>query len=176
MNFERMENGNLVFHNGDEDFTFVDMGNYVGHSSRQWYEQSPSCWRLMFYDDNKSEQPVHIEALVDSAGDYSRILVHDGNIKRVLLLNGNLVDEDIIYEMGSDSSFLPKKAYISFEDKFMEKPHPDLQSYLSMEHKFLSNTSEVYNQNNYDNYINRFFNYNLELSKVIDNQDSVKSR
>lgn len=176
MNYDRMENGNLVFHNGDEDFTFVDMGNYVGHNSRQWYEQSPNCWRLMFYDDNKADQPIHIEALVDSTGSYSKILLQSDNIRRVLLLNGNLVDEDIIYEMGKDNSFIPKKTYISFEDKYMEKNHPDLQSYLSMNHKFLSNTSEVYNQNNFDNYIKKFFSYNHELSKLIDNQESVKSK
>jgi len=176
MNFDKMENGNLVFSNGDEVFTFVDMGNYVGHNSRQWYEQPSSCFRLMFYDDNRGNQPVHIETLVDAVGDYSRIVVSSGNIKRVLLLNGNYVDEDSIYEMDSDNSFLPKNTYISFEDKYMEKPHPDLQSYLSMEHKFLSSTLKAYNNDNFDNHIKRFFNFNRELSKLIDNQESVKSR
>lgn len=172
MDIEKEENGNLVFHNENESFTFVDMGSYVGHQNRQWYEQSPSCWRLMFYDNNE----VHIDALVDSIGDYSKIVINSGNIKRVLLLNRNHIDEDSIYEMDSEDSILPKKTYIAFEDKYIEKAHPDLQTYLSMEQQFLSKTGEVYTGDSFNNYINRFFNYNTELSDIIENQDSIRQR
>lgn len=177
MNVEKQENGNLVFNNENESFTFVDMGNYVGYQSRQWYEEAPNCWRLMFYDEKKEDSPIHIEALVDSTGCYSRIMVCQGNNKRVLLLNGNVVDEDMIFEMDKENSIFPKKTYIAFEDAYREKKHPDVQAYLSQEHQFISSTGEAYTGNiSSDNYINNFLVSNMQLSKLIDDQTNVRHR
>ena len=177
MGFEKLENGNIVFYNDTERFTFVDMGSYVGHQSREWYEKVPSCWRLMFYDEQKDDSPIHIEALVDRTGYYLRIIVSQGNVRRVLLMNRNVVDEDMIYEYDSEEFMFPKKVYIAFEDKYREQRHPNLQTYLSQEHRFISNDGEVYNGNVSSNsHINNFFESNIELSKRIDNQDIARQR
>lgn len=177
MNQYQEENGNLVFDNETESFTFVDMGNYVGHQSREWYEESPSCWRLMFFDEKKEDFPIHIEALVDSAGYYSRIMICQGNSRRILLINGNVIDEDMICEFDPEEPLFPKKTYIAFEDQYKEKTHPSLQTYLSHKQQFLSHNGEVYiGDLSSNNYPNHFLMSNMELAKLIDNQDVSKTR
>ena len=166
MDVEKQENGNIVFNYDNGSYTFVNMGSYVGYRSREWYEKAPSCWKLMFFDENKEEYPVHIEALVDTNGDYSRILVKQGEFKRVLLLYRSIVDEDTIYEEDPNNLFVSKNTYVAFEDKYREKRHFDLESYLGQVPQFVSKSGEIYAGNITSNdLIVNFLNANIELSK-----------
>ena len=177
MEFDKQENGNLVFRNENESFTFVDMGSYVGHQFRKWNEEPSNCWRLMFYDEKKGNSPIHIEALVDSTGYYSKIMVCQGHNRRILLLNGLVVDEDKIYEFDPKDSTFPKSIYIAFEDEYGTKKHPNLNTYLSQKHQFVSSNGESYSGDiNSNNYIIRFFMFNEELSKLIDSQNISKHK
>lgn len=168
MDIEKQDNGNMVLNNDKGSYTFIDMGNYVGYGSRQWYESPNSCWRLMFFDENKEESPVHIEALVDTLGDYSRILVEQGDFKRVLMFRGNIVDEDKIFEEVPNELFSTKNVYVAFEDRYSEKRHLTLESYFSQAPQFVSKSGEIYDGAIASNdYLIDFLNTNIELSKTV---------
>ena len=156
MNYEKQKNGTVVFYDGDEKYTFVDMGNYIGHQNREWYENGKSNWMLMFYDNQKD--------------DHSKITIESGNFMRFISLYGNTVDEDIIIECEEDDLDLPKETYIAFEDKYKEKAHPSLEEYLAETPMFVSSTGEVYKGNLESNkHIIDFLASNKSLSKEINN-------
>ena len=169
MDIEKQDNGNIVVNNDKGSYTFVDMGSYVGYRSRQWYESPRSCWKLMFFDENKEESPVHMEALVDTTGDYSRIMIEKDNFKRVLMLRGNIVDEDIIIEEEPNSLFSTKNTYVAFEDRYREKRHFNLEAYLMQSPQFVSKSGEIYTGDIASNeYLTDFLNNNIELSKTVE--------
>ena len=88
-------------------YTLIDMGIYIGHRSREWWEEAPKEWRLMFYED---EDGLKIDALVDDIGDYSRIILEKDDVRRVLQLRGNFVIEDSVYDEkeGIDNIYISK--------------------------------------------------------------------
>ena len=121
----------------------------------------------MFYDNNNEQAPVHIEALVDTYGDYQRILVNQDYDRRVLLLRGGVVDEDTVY-VGNPNSEVPHGAYVSFQDVYREKRHPLLETYLTQEHQFSSRSGQAYTGNITSNdVIVNFLRANQELSKSV---------
>ncbi len=69
-------------------FTLLDMGEYVGHKSRQWYEKASPFWETMMIDV-LSEDPnkkLSSEFLIDSNGDFQRLIITDmKGYKRVIL-------------------------------------------------------------------------------------------
>ena len=171
MKFEEQENGNLVYSNGNKVYTLVNMKDYVGSKSREWYETAPDCWRLMFYDEQKQDGLLHIEALVDSNGYYSRIMVVEGNIRRVLMLNGNYVEEDVIFETDSENDMYPKTRYVAYEDPFHEKRQPEFDKYLEKELPFRSEENKEYKGSVSSNdYLVSFINANIELSEEASRQ------
>ena len=77
-------------------YVFINMGDYVGYKTRQWYESAPDCFRLMICDQFQDDKIVsHIEALVDDSGEYSRIMVDKyGCFRRVILIDKGMILED----------------------------------------------------------------------------------
>ena len=69
-------------------FTVLNMGEFVGHKSRQWYESAKACWETMFINivSQDPKKCLSGEFLIDSNGDFQRLLISDnsGN-KRVIL-------------------------------------------------------------------------------------------
>ena len=80
MELVREENGKKIFVDGDRSYTMIDMGSYVGHMYRDWYEAAPEVWILMQSDDGNSK----IESLVDSNGQYIRFVADEGNVRRII--------------------------------------------------------------------------------------------
>ena len=64
--FKKTDNGNLEYEDENGIYTLVDMGEYVGHASRDVFDKVYSCWRLMFYEGKNNNFPINISALVDS--------------------------------------------------------------------------------------------------------------
>lgn len=67
------------------NFTLMDMGTYIGHRYRQWYETAPEIWKAMGIDIESKDpsKSIHSEFLVDDKGDLLRALIIDSNgIKR----------------------------------------------------------------------------------------------
>ena len=95
------KDGNFV-----KKYIFVNMGDYVGYASRQWYDSVPDCFRLMFCDRFQNDKIVmHIEALVDSSDEYSRIMVDKYDcFRRVILIDKGMILEDSVNKL-SDNGF-----------------------------------------------------------------------
>jgi hypothetical protein len=163
MNYSKDEYGNIIISDGVRKFTFMNMGDYVGHDSREWYEEAPAFYKLMMYDEIHDNDKLHVEALVDTLGNYQRILVDTGTERRSLNIRGNSVDSDAVYIM--DDKMFPKESYISYErDTDLSKPVINIKSYLSEEHTFTNKNGQTYDgplKN--DNIINAFISSDKEL-------------
>ena len=85
--FKKTDNGNLEYADENGIYTLVDMGEYVGHASRDVFDKVYSCWRLMFYEGKNNNFPINISALVDSTGSYTRIMI---NGTPLFINNGNI--------------------------------------------------------------------------------------
>jgi hypothetical protein len=85
MNLKKEDKNKAVYEMQQEDgtnitFTLLNMGEYVGYNSRDWYEEAPECWETMFIDVD-SEEPkkkMHCEFLIDSTGSLMRSILIDG--------------------------------------------------------------------------------------------------
>lgn len=78
-----MERGNY-----NVQFTLLNMGNYVGHKNRQWYESAKPHWETMLVDIISQDPSKCLtgEFLIDSNGDFQRLLISDNNgNKRIIL-------------------------------------------------------------------------------------------
>jgi len=62
-------------------FTILNMGDYVGHKSRQWYEEAPDFWKTMFIDicSQEPKKNMEVEFLIDDKGDMLSVTLTDGN-------------------------------------------------------------------------------------------------
>ena len=63
------------------NFTLLDMGIYVGHMNREWYEDASPYWETMFIEV-KSEDPskcLKAEILINSNGGFQRLIISDNN-------------------------------------------------------------------------------------------------
>ena len=167
MEFEEQENGNLVYKNGEKVYTLVNMKDYVGSRNRDPYENATDCWRLMFYDEKREKDTIHIEALVDTSGYYSRIMVVSDKFRRTIMLKGNFVEEDKIFEMNSENDFIPTSVYVAYEDPFQEKRPLEFDKYIEKKVPFLSEDNKTYSGVVSSNdLIVDFVNSNIELSEL----------
>ena len=70
------------------EFTLLDMGIYVGHKQRAWYETPRQYWETMCIDviSQDPSKSISSEFLIDSYGKFQRLLISDkqGN-KRIIL-------------------------------------------------------------------------------------------
>ena len=165
-NVEIREDGRIVFRSGDKEYKFVNMGEYIGYNSRSPYDKVPEVYRLMAYNETQTDGVLHIEALIDPLGEYSRLIVTKGLAERVLALSGKYVVEDLVNVMGDSNEFVPKDRYVAFEDDFENKR--EVSEYLGTDKTFKSDSGEVYNgEVTKDSYIQEFMQKNLELSHTV---------
>ena len=84
-------------------YCMLDMGAYVGNRFRAWYEEAREVWRLMFLDEKRQNDEItHIEALTDERGNYIRLSVDDGEVKRTIQMDNGLVFNDSIVKVSND--------------------------------------------------------------------------
>ena len=137
------DNKKRIYQEGNKIYTLVNMGSYVGHRLRQWYETAPDFWKLMFIDEEKH----HVEALINDNGDYISLIVEHGNTKRGLSLSNGYVVSDLI----EDASKVKRpiqlgELYYSVDKDIYDKNLIHMNDYLSMEHTFTSEDGRVFDK------------------------------
>ena len=155
-----------IYQDGNKVYTVLNMGSYVGHRSRQWYEHAPECWRLMFYDEKTTDGEMHhAEALVDEQGEYMRLIIEHDFTKRVLLLTNGFVQKDIVIDTSEAKGPLETgKCYYSLDKDIYDPGKPLLNDYLSLDHTFISEDGESFSKPvPSDREIVEFFSMNDEL-------------
>ena len=172
METEIKENGNIIYRNENKEYKFINMGEYIGYNTRQWYESAPVCYRLMAYNESQDDGVLHIEALIDSIGDYSRLIVKKGIEERVISLSGKFICEDVVYVMGDSNEFIPRDRYVAFEDDYATKVK--YEDYFGKEKTFVSESGKTYEgEVTKDDYITNFMRKNVELSHMVGMQDNT---
>ena len=79
-----------IYRDGNRIYTMINMGDYVHHRSREWYEKAPENWFLMYYDEYQDNEIIrHIETLVDQNGHYMRYIINQGTESVIILLPEN---------------------------------------------------------------------------------------
>ena len=118
-------------------YTMLNMGSYVGNKSREWYEESPEVWKLMFLNEKaETGERKHIEALVDDRGDYIRLLVDSGGSRRVIQLSQGKVYSDIIVEK-FDNDGMSGNSYVALDGDILSTNMVPLDEYLATPQKFV---------------------------------------
>lgn len=158
----------------DRYYSMIDMGEYIGHSQRDWYETAPSNWFLMFYDekDKNSQTLFHAEALVDQYGEYQRLILEEKGYKRVMQLQGDYIMSDIVYDNRNESfdGAWVGKSYIGYEHDDNTKPLPRLSTYLLGDKEFKSEDGIILSEKPNDYRVTEFLlnndNISLEFKDV----------
>ena len=152
----------------DRYYSMIDMGEYIGHSQRDWYETAPSNWFLMFYDekDKTSKTIFHAEALVDQYGEYQRLILEEKGYKRVMQLQGDYIMSDIVYDNRNESldGAWVGKSYISYIHDDNTKPLPRLSTYLLGDKEFKSEDGIILLEKPNDYRVSEFLLNNDNLS------------
>lgn len=119
MELIKEENNKKVYRDGNKIYTMLNMGNYIGHASRNWWETTPEEWRLMFYEEEREDgKKLSIDALVDQFGGYMHFWISLGNMKRVICLSGEMVYSDSIVEKISSDGLLSDSYFALNGDKY----------------------------------------------------------
>ena len=141
MELVREEKNKKVFVENNKIYYMLNMGSYVGHRNRSWYASKPAFWVLMATDEKCNDGEVlHMEALVDNRGDYTRFILQKGDIKRVLQLQYGRVYSDTISDTrnGSDPIGLGV-TYVAMDGDIYSDEQIPLNEYLSYEPEFSLN-------------------------------------
>lgn len=141
---EEIKNGNdrrKIYCDSDNDvYELLDMGEYIGHKSRDVFDSIPENFKLMFSshvleDGNK----VSLRALIDPyVGNYISIKMKKNNEERVITLDNGFVTEDSIYIFDGDKMFSSKHFKSSLTDRI------SVDEYLKTNHKFVDDSGSVF--------------------------------
>ena len=149
-------------------YCMLDMGAYVGNRFRAWYEEAPEVWRLMFLDEKRQNDEItHIEALTDERGNYIRLSVDDGEVKRTIQMDNGLVFNDSIVKVSNDKDMFGEN-YTALEGDIYSKNKIPLNEYLSQKQEFHLSGREYTDPATDNNLITNFFIKNDELLKTIE--------
>ena len=149
-------------------YCMLDMGAYVGNRFRAWYEEAPEVWRLMFLDEKRQNDEItHIEALTDERGNYIRLSVYDGEVKRTIQMDNGLVFNDSIVKVSNDKDMFGEN-YTALEGDIYSKNKIPLNEYLSQKQEFHLSGREYTGPATDNNLITNFFIKNDELLKTIE--------
>lgn len=149
-------------------YCMLDMGAYVGNRFRAWYEEAPEVWRLMFLDEKRQNDEItHIEALTDERGNYIRLSVDDGEVKRTIQMDNGLVFNDSIVKVSNDKDMFGEN-YTVLEGDIYSKNKIPLNEYLSQKQEFHLSGREYTGPATDNNLITNFFIKNDELLKTIE--------
>lgn len=141
MELLREEKNKKVFVENYKLYHMLNMGSYVGHRNRSWYASKPAVWILMATDEKCEDGEIlHMEALVDDRGDYTRFILQKGEIKRVLQLQNGRVYSDTINDTrnGADPIGLGQ-TYVAMNGDIYSDEQIPLNEYLSYEPEFSLN-------------------------------------
>ncbi len=153
-------------------YCMLDMGAYVGNRFRAWYEEAPEVWRLMFLDEKRQNGEItHIEALTDERGNYIRLSVDDGEVKRTIQMDNGLVFNDSIVRVSTDKDMFGEN-YTALEGDIYSKNKIPLNEYLSQKQSFHLSGREYTGPATDNNLITNFFIKNDELLKTIEEKQS----
>lgn len=167
MELIKEEANKLVYKDGNKIYTMLNMGNYIGHASREWWEATPEDWRLMFYEEERGNgNNLLMEALVDQFGGYMHFWISLGNMKRVICLDGGMVYRDsIVEEISSDG--LLGDSYVALNCDVYSSDRVLLNDYLNVRLPFKLG-EQVYEGDLSDNsLIVEFLNKNDELRETM---------
>lgn len=150
MEIIKEEKTKKIFEENGKIYTLIDMGAYVGHRNRNWWENTPECWRLMFCDEkNNDNETFHIEALVNDSGDYIRFLIEKDEVKRIINVTNDYVYQDFLFEKSNDLDF--GEQYVALEKEIYDSDKLPLREYLKQNQTFYSNNKEKYNGETFGN-------------------------
>lgn len=168
-----------IYTEDNATYTLLNMGCYVGHRGRDVNETYPACWKLMFVDkDMFHVNDIHIEALVDETGLYSRLIMKCGWLRRIILFEKNNVIYDVIEDtMGIANKRILGEVYLS-KNNDLNKKSVSISEYLNQEVSFVSlNGSFLENNPLTNEEIKLFFSKNEELSNdKIDAKTRIKNK
>lgn len=128
-----------IYKDGNKTYYMVNMGSYVGSRSREFYKPTPSCWRLMRFEEEQTNGEVtSINALVDYNGDYISLEIKTKDMCRLINFRGNFIsgDKTIVSRNGAtlnqpSSEYLPKEKF--------NTTLPQMGQYLSSNQIFTHN-------------------------------------
>ena len=167
MELLKEEKDKKVYIEGNKIYTILNVGNYVGYKYREWYEQAKEVWRLIFLDEKQDDKIIHMEALIDDLGNYTRFLVDDKTSRRIVNISDSLVYSDIIYNKNNE--------YISLNEEIYSNKRVVIHEYFLNQHIFKNSNDEVFEGELSNNkIINEFLNQNDELVQDINREQHVK--
>ena len=137
----------IVYTNGTTSFIMLNMGEYVGHTSREYYDDVEPVWKLMGYEHHREDGKIEYgEALIDEYGQYSRMMVDIDNIRRVLYFSGQVVLSDDIFvadeepdEFGISSYYNAFTGSIYLQDRMVS-----IKDYTARKHEFVNPSGQIY--------------------------------
>lgn len=138
----------IVFTDGTTSFVMLNMGDFVGHSNREWYDNVEPVWKLMAYEHCREDGKVeHGEALINEYGDYSRMMIDLDNIRRVLYFNGQIVLSDDIFVADEEpDEFGINAVYNAFTGSvYLPDRMVSIKDYVARTHKFVNSAGHIYN-------------------------------
>ena len=165
------ERGKKIYLDGNKKYTMIDMGPYVGHMSRDWYIETPSVWFLMQVEG----KDFSVESLIDSNGEYIRLLAKTGNVTRVLQMNGDKVYSDSIFVGENLSNELMGDNYIAKEGDYYSKDSIKLEKYLLNKPEFFSQGNKYEGKVPDNNLFIDIIEKNIELNKLINSITKSKT-
>ncbi len=149
-------------------YTMINMGDYVGHRSRNWYETPSPYWSLMFVDNESKD--LHMEALIDDTGNYIDLKIACGIIKRAIAFKyGSVISDLVMYET---DELIPADAYYKVE---IDNRIP-LNKYLGNTHVYKDEDIVFDGVVPNDELIKDFFLKNKEYKEIIEKEELAKKR
>lgn len=114
-------------------YTMMNMGEYVGHRNRDFWQKPSDAWFLMMYDEIKNDKKIaHMDALVDSSGYYSRICLEQNGERRFMFLRNNMITETLVETMPESEKIasFPYKTKEAMVQEFLAK-NQELQELIN---------------------------------------------
>lgn len=101
-------NERKIYQEDNRIYTMVNMGDYIGHRSREWYQKGDDAWYLMFLDEYQNNDKIrHMEALVDYTGRYLRFIIEQGNEKRIVLVGNGSGMKEYVEKTNNKENTIP---------------------------------------------------------------------
>lgn len=169
MNLVREDKDKKIFIDGNNKFySMINMGNYVGHRDREWYDSNPDVWVLMFYDEKRTDgKTLHIEALLDDEGNYIRFIIELEGQKRVIQLDNGKVFKDTITEIKDISDWPFGDEFIALDEDIYSRKCVLLDSYLNSNSSFYLGDRVYSGELSNNNLIFEFLRKNDELKEKL---------
>lgn len=129
----------IIISDENKLYTFINMGSFVGHKTREWWATPEDYWKLMFLDEVDNEKVVsHIEALINDSGGYIRIISELNGAKRIIQIENNAVYSDVI-EVSEIS-----KRYTAIDKEYYDNDKVPIFDYFNGDIKFYSDDKKEY--------------------------------